>query len=34
LSGKKYVFKAAATIAEANKISLYNFTDPVEKFVL
>jgi len=32
-SGKKYVFKAAATSHEANKISLYNFTEPIEKFV-
>ncbi|MFA7360472.1 MAG: hypothetical protein WC139_05485 [Candidatus Kapaibacterium sp.] len=32
-SGKKYIFKSAATSPEANKISLYNFTEPVERFV-
>lgn len=32
-SGTKMVFKAAATSPEANKIGLYNFTEPVEKFV-
>lgn len=32
-SGKKYMFKSAATSPEANKISLYNFTEPVERFV-
>ena len=32
-SGKKYVFKAAATSAEANEVGLYNFTEPVEKYV-
>ena len=32
-SGKKYVFKSAATSPEANSINLYNFTEPVEKFV-
>ncbi len=32
-SGKKYVFKSAATSPEANTINLYNFTEPVEKFV-
>jgi len=32
-SGTKYVFKAVATSPEANKIGLYNFTEPVEKFV-
>jgi hypothetical protein len=32
-SGSKYMFKCAATSPEANKISLYNFTEPVERFV-
>ncbi|MCX6158110.1 MAG: hypothetical protein NTY74_09065 [Ignavibacteriae bacterium] len=32
-SGHKYMFKSAATSPEANKISLYNFTEPVERFV-
>jgi len=32
-SGSKYMFKAAATSPEANKISLYNFTEPIERFV-
>ncbi|MEI6054714.1 MAG: hypothetical protein WCR55_01535 [Lentisphaerota bacterium] len=32
-SEKKYIFKAAATSREANKIGRYNFTDPVTKFV-
>lgn len=32
-SGKKYVFKAAATSAESNKMNSYNFTSIVEKLV-
>ena len=32
-SGKKYAFKSAATSPEANKIGLYNFTEPIERFV-
>ena len=32
-SASKYVFKAAATSAEANKMGLYNFSNPVEKLV-
>lgn len=32
-SGSKYMFKAAATSPEANKITLYNFCEPVERFV-
>lgn len=32
-SGKKYVLKAAAASREANKIGLYNFTEPVEVIV-
>ena len=32
-SAVKYVFKAAATSAEANKMGLYNFSNPVEKLV-
>jgi hypothetical protein len=32
-SGSKYMFKCAATSPEANKIGLYNFTEPVERFV-
>jgi len=32
-SGKKYTFKASATSPEANEINLYNFTEPIERFV-
>ncbi|MFZ4592301.1 MAG: hypothetical protein ACOYN6_14970 [Ignavibacteria bacterium] len=32
-SGCKYMFKSAATSPEANKITLYNFTEPIERFV-
>jgi hypothetical protein len=32
-SGKKYVFKSAATSSEANAINLYNFCEPIERFV-
>jgi hypothetical protein len=32
-SGIKYIFKAAATSSEANKMGIYNFSNPVEKFV-
>ena len=32
-SGIKYIFKAASTSTEANAINLYNFTEPVEKFI-
>jgi len=32
-SGSKYMFKSAATSPEANKMSLYNFTEPIERFV-
>ena len=32
-SGIKYKFKVTATSAEANKMGIYNFSDPVEKFV-
>ena len=32
-SGAKYIFKAAAISTEANKMGLYNFSDPVEKLV-
>jgi len=32
-SGIKYIFKAAATSSEANKMGSYNFSNPVEKLV-
>ena len=32
-SGIKYIFKAAATSSEANKMGIYNFSNPIEKFV-
>ena len=32
-SGIKYVYKAAAISAEANKMDIYNFSTPVEKIV-
>ena len=32
-SGHKYILKCAATSPEANKMSLYNFTEPIERFV-
>jgi hypothetical protein len=33
VSGKKYVFKAAATSPEANKRGIYSFTSPIERFI-
>lgn len=32
-SGTKYIFKLAAASSEANKMSKYNFTPPVEKII-
>lgn len=32
-SGKKYAFKAAYSTSEADKIGVYNFTAPIERFV-
>ena len=32
-SETKYVIKAAAISSEANKMGVYNFSDPVEKLV-
>ncbi|MEI6055473.1 MAG: hypothetical protein WCR55_05360 [Lentisphaerota bacterium] len=32
-SGKKYTFKAAYSSSDADKISVYNFTQPVERFI-
>ena len=30
---KEHIFKAAATSPEANKLNLYNFSDPIEQYV-